>query len=1036
MSISTKVVNRPVLIAIIFALIAIVGIYLVPTLAIDLMPDTSQPMLNVSCAYSGASPETVESKITSVLESALNSVSGLENMTSTSSEGSCSISMEFAYGTDLEQVKNDIRDKLETVNKNLPDDASTPSIIKFDMNSQPIIQILVRGNRSAEEIRQLTEDTIQPLFEQVTGVAQVSVRGGRSKIIRVDIEQNRLEAYGLTVTGIAASLSSQNASLGGGTVTENSVNYLVRTEGEFSTLDDISGTVIATVNGAQIRLSDIGVVKEGYEDASSYARINGEEGVYLSIQKQSGTNTVSVANAIYKKVKQSKKSVPADIDLEIIQDSSEQIRDTLSNLIESFIYGGILALLILFIFLRNIKSTLIMGISIPFSVLVTLLCMYFMGITLNMMTLTGLILGVGMVVDASIVMLENIYVYRERGTKPKIAAILGSHEMIAAITSSTLTSICVFIPIFFFKSQLGMLGELFQELILTVGISLLASLFVAIFLVPVLASKYLVFTPRKQKPLKVRWLKTLDNLVETGLNKLNDAYRAGLNVALKHRAITVLSVIFMFAGALFLVPNMNISLMPRMSDDSVTMNITMPLGTSLDETNAVILQFEQFARDEIKGAKNITATAGSGSGGGMGMMMGGRNSSSYTGSVAITMESKGKKDSDLQAQAKMRAHFKDFPSATITFGRGMMGQMTGSDIDMVMKTDDLDIGLTTANEIVGLLKRQVPEINEPSIDLTEGLPEVEIVIDRERLYAFGLNASAVANEIYANIYGVTATTFVSKGTELSVKLFLNSQDRDNVLDLEKVFVKSPSGYQLAVSNFARIVKGAGPVSVKHENQTRTIHIEASLNGNNRADKVETKIKRVIAENMVIDDSIVISYEGSWQDITAYIKLFVIIITMAILLVFGVMAGQYESFKDPFINLFTIPLMFIGVIIVYALAGQAISMFTMIGLVMLAGIVVNNGIVLVDYTNLLVNRGVPLFQACLEGGVSRLRPVLMTTLTTILGTLPMAISSGENSQMIQPIGLTIIGGLSSSTLITLFFIPVIYYIFNKKKARKA
>jgi len=1025
MSVSARIVDRPVLVAIVFALIAILGLFLLPTLAIDLMPEVSQPVLSVNCSYSGASPETMETKVTRILEGALNAVEGLKTITSTSSEGSSSISLEFEFGTDLEAAKNDIRDKLERVVRALPDDADRPTISKFDPNTQPIVQISVRGNRSAEEIKGLAENVLQPLFEQASGVAQVTVRGGRTRIIRVDLEQNRLDAYGLSITGISSTLAAQNASLGGGSVREGTLNYQVRTEGGFASLDDIADTVIATANGAQVRLRDVGAVSDGFEDPSSYARIDGKEGVYLAIQKQSGTNTVRVADAIFEKLDAASGLVPADISMKVTRDSSKQVRDTLNDLVESAAYGGILAMLILFLFLRNLKSTLIMGISIPFSILVTMLCMFFAGITLNMMTLTGLILGVGMVVDASIVMLENIYAYRDRGAKPRIAAILGSHEMIAAITSSTLTSICVFIPILFFKSRLGFFGELFEDLIFTIGIALLSSLFVAVFLVPVLASKYLIFKTRTQKPLKDPTLKAADDFIERLLGLLNAAYEKALSAALRHRLSVVALVALVFLGCVALVPLMNIQIMPRMAEDSVTLNVTLPLGTDLETTNQVILQFEVFVRNEVRGAEDVTASVGGG----------GRSRGTYSGSVSFGFADGNKSDTLERAQAKLRAHFPDFPQARFSFGRGMFRQATGSDIDLVLRVQDLDIGLSTANEIVEVLEREVPDVMDWEIGLTEGLPEAVVVIDRERLYALGLNARAVANEIYASVYGSTATTFTLKGEEIPVRLFLDKADRDEVLDLERLFVKNAAGQQVAVSNFARPDKGSGPVSIRHENRARVIHVEGSLDEKKRADRVEAAIKRAIAENLVIDDTVSIAYEGSWKQISENNVTFALIFAMAVILVFGVMAGQYESFKDPLINLLTIPLMFIGVILIYAISAQPVTLFNMVGLVMLAGIVVNNGIVLVDYTNLLHNRGVPLFEACLRGGVSRLRPILMTTLTTILGTLPMALSNGENAGLIKPIGLTIIGGLATSTLITLFFIPVVYYLVNGKRKRR-
>lgn len=1023
MSVTKHVVSRPVLVAVVFALLAIVGLYTLTDLAIELFPETSMPMLFVSTTYEGAGPETVEKSVTRVLEGVLTNLSGLKKMTSTSSEGSSRIELEFDYGTNLDTAVNDIRDKLDRVKNSLPDDASTPQIFRFDPNSMPIMRIAVRGNRSAEQLKAYAEDYIQPRLEQVNGVAQANVQGGRDKIIKVELSQNRLDAYGLTVTGVASVLVTQNVELGGGSITEGVKDYLIRTTGEFKSVTEIANTVITTKNGYGIKLSDVGTVSEGYEDATSMVYINGTPGVYVSIQKQSGVNTVAAADGVYKKLDEIRKTLPADISLEIISDDTTTIRSTINDLVNSALQGAMLAMAILFLFLRSIKSTLIIGISIPLSMLITLLAMKLAGITLNMMTLTGLILGVGMIVDASIVMIENIYKYRERGARPDVAAILGSHEMMSAVISSNLTTICVFIPLIFFKNRLEMLGQLFQDTIFTIFIALLSSLFVAIFLVPVLASKYLVLTTRKEHPLHNRFLQHLDRILESAIEGVEKAYQKLLAITMHHRPTVLIVVVGVLAVSIALLPRMNISFMPRFGDDSVTLRATLPVGTTLTETEKVLRQMESYARQEIQGIKSIITNVGSGG------MMG--SSSSYSGSLTIQFESAKKGiDNSESAKAKLRRHFSEFPAVSFSFSAGRAQQLQGgSDIDIVLRAMDLKTGISTAKEIIEVIKNHVSDVSEPTMDLTEGLPQVEVVIDRDRAYSFGVSIQAAAKEIEASIDGTTATVYQVNGEEYDVVVRLQESDRAQLPDLERIFVQGTSG-RIPLSNFATLKKGFGPVSIVRENQNRTIHITANITSGERADRVEEKIKTAINENMVLPDGITLSFEGAWQNIQEQGVVFILIFTMAVLLVFGVMAGQYESFKDPFINLFTIPLAIIGVVIIYLITGQALSMFTAMGLVMLAGIVVNNGIILVDYTNLLVRRGTPLTEACIQGGVSRLRPVLMTTLTTILGLIPMAFFPSENSQMVQPIGLTVIGGLSSSTFITLFVIPVIYSYFNQ------
>jgi HAE1 family hydrophobic/amphiphilic exporter-1 len=1029
MGISQKVLSRPVLGIVCFGLIAIVGLYLVSDLAIDMFPEINMPMLMVNTSYSGAGPETVEETVTRPLEAQLVNVSGLKEMTSTSSEGSSMITLEFNYGTDTEAKINDIRDRLDQVKRMLPDDAGDPSIMQFDPNSMPILRIALTGNRSQDELRSIAESLVQDSLEQIDGVASTNLMGGRERIVQVEVSQNRLEAYGLTITGIRNSLAAQNLELGAGSIEDASKNYSIRTTGTFTSVQDIAETVAARINGADIRLQDVGTVSLAYPKESSTVYINGETGVYVGVIKQSGVNSVAVADRVFAKLEDIKKTLPADVSLLITADDTNQIRGMINELVNSALQGAALAVLILFLFLRNIKSAIIIGISIPFSILVTLLVMSVTGVTLNMLTMTGLILGVGMIVDCSIVILENIFKYRERGTKPSIAAVLGSQEVLSSIVSSTLTTLCVFVPIFLFKSRLGMQGEMLQGLIFTVGIALASSLLVAIFLVPILAGKFLPLETRAQKPLKNPLLKKADDVAINLFAGLDRAYRRILSIAVSHRLVTVTLIVALFIGTVAAIPNMTIVMMPGMNEESVSLNVTLPQGTTYIDTKAVMLQLQEFAIDEIQGAKSIIVDVGS-----SGRAMGGAGTNRGSMTVSLDMDNPAS-DKSAAVRTKLLAHARDFPNASMSFNAGMGRMMAGgSDIDIALRIDEIDSGLSAANEIADLIKAHVPELSEVTVDMTEGLPQVEVVIDRTRAYNMGLSINSIANEISAAMNGTTATTFRYAGDEYDVVIQLAEADRAKLPDLERIFVASSSGTLYSLSNFASLEKGTGPVSISRENQSRIIHVTANLSSENlRADEVENKVREVLDATFIAPEGVTISYEGQWGEITDTTQTYTLIFTLAVLLVFGVMAGQYESFKDPFINLCTIPLVVIGVVLIYLITGQPLSMFTLVGVVMLAGIVVNNGIVLVDYTNLLVGRGIPVRQAVLDAGVSRLRPVLMTTLTTILGLIPMSFFPGESSTMIQPIGLTVVGGLSSSTLITLFFIPVMYSFINEGRS---
>lgn len=1026
MSLSRKTLEHPVLTLIVFFLLGFVSLFTIKNIALGLFPDVEAPFVLVMTTYSKAGPESVEKSITKPLESSLVSVNGLKNLYSQSSEGSSTIQLEFEYGTNLDNAVSDIRDKLDRVARALPDGAGSPMIFRMSGDSMPIMDIAVRGNRSVDDIKQIAEDDIVDIIEQADGVAEASVSGGRKKQVCVDLSQNRLAAYGYSVSQVAAALSKQNLELGGGTLRDGQKSYVVRTTGEFTSIDEINRTVISTINGYDVRLSDVGKAYLGFADMASEVFINGEHGVYVSVTKQSGKNTVSVANAVYKKIDQLKTTLPSDITLEIISDDTTIIRDTINTLVQSAWQGLLLAVLILFIFLQNFKSTIIISISIPLSILITLLAMSFAGLTLNMMTLTGLILGVGMIVDASIVMIDNIYSYRARGAKARIAAVLGSQEMIMSVVSGNLTTVCVFVPFLFFMKELEMIGQIFKSMIFTIVIALVSSLFVAVFLVPVLAGVFLPLSNRKEKPVKNIMLKTMYALFQKLMDKITDFYGRLLNFALNNRLITILVSISLLVISFALIPTMKVDMLSFGNDDSVTLNITMPIGTPLSETKRVTLNFEDIIRSEVKGYKTIISSIGSG---------GWRSTLSYKANIQITLpDAKHQIDNAETVKQKLRAHFEDFTQASFSFDQGFRGQIAGSDISIALRSNDLDAALEVAEKIRGVMDN-IADIGESSVDTEEGLPEVEVVIDRDRAYSFGIDVTTVADEINRAINGVTSTVYRVGGKEYNVVVMYREEDRSKVIDLEAMYVRGSKG-MIAVSNFATLRRGLGPVTIRRENQRRIINISANIISQENANVVEEKIKKGIAESLILPENVQLSYEGSWSKINSQMRVYLLIIATAIILVFGVMAATYESFKAPLINLATIPFMIIGVVFIYKIIGQAVSIMAMVGLIMLVGIVVNNGIILVDYTNLLRGRGIPLKEACYKAGTSRLRPVLMTTLTTILGMLPMCFASEGQAAMVQPIGVAVVGGLASSTFVTLLLIPVLYSLFMRDKKKSS
>ncbi len=1021
MSLSRKTLEHPVLILIVFALLGVIGIFTLSNVAIALMPEVENPSLSINTTYTNAGPESVEKTVTKVIENAVMSVNGLKNITSTSNESNSSVQLEFEYGTDLTEAMNDIRDKLDRVKRALPENASTPSIWRFTGDNGESMRILIRSNRSVDDLKAIAESNIVSILEQADGVGQAEVYGGRTAQVNVRLDQNRMAAYGFTVPTITSALSRQNMELGGGKVQEGHKNYIVRTIGEYTSLEEINDTVISVINGYAVRLKDVGEATIGYADTTQESYINGEKGVYISVTKQSDANTVTVANNVYKKIEQAEKNIPSDVTLQIIQDSTDAIRETINTLISSAWQGLILAVIILFIFLQNFKSTIIISISIPLSIIITLFAMSMFGLTLNMMTLTGLILGVGMIVDASIVMIDNIFAYRQRGAKPKISAILGSQEMLMSVISGNLTTICVFIPFVFFIKDLGFMGQMFKGAIFTIVIALVSSLLVAIFLVPVLAGKFLPLSNRKEKPVENPLLKIIYKAFETVINFFTNLYAKLLKAALNNRLITIVAAICILIISASFIPTMQINQIPAGRDDQVQLNITLGTATPFEETKEIVMAMEKYVYEECKGYKTVSTS------------IGGRNTN--RGSITIALPETAKQiDSAMDMQNKLRKHFQEFPSARFAFSEGWRGNWMGSSVDIVLLSDDLDAALNTAEAIQDVVA-QNKKVSEPSISMDKGLPQVEIVIDRERAYAMGVDVATVAREINYAINGSTACTYRSNGKDYSVVVAYRPEDRKTINDLESIFVRGNGG-MVSVANFASTKKGLGPVSIRRENQKRIIHVRASNLTEENDNVIEEEIRNAIQSSVIIPESVVVNYEGAWKDTMDQYSFYAKIAIMAILLVFGVMASTYESFKAPLINLATMPFILIGVILIHKILGEALSFMSAIGIIMLIGIVVNNGIILVDYTNILVGRGLELKEACFQSGKSRFRPVLMTTLTTILGMLPMCFATNGQASMVRPIAIAVVGGLISSTFVTLLIIPVLYSLVMRKRGKRS
>ncbi len=1023
-----NLIQRPLTVLTVFVLLTLLGLFMVSTLPVDLFPDTDMPVVFTRTSYSGAGAEEVESELTDVLEAQFFTLEGLESMTSTSTEGSSSILLEFEYGTDLEAIKNDMRDKIDRIANSLPDDADEPIMMEFDPNSQPILSISVQGDRTIEEIYDIAEEVIQPKLEQVPNVSNVEITGGRDRIISVSIAKNRLDAFGLSMTSVGSALSTQNLTLGAGSAETGGIEYQIRASGTYDSIEQIGDTLITSVTSDgekhKVYLRDIADISFASEDESSRVYLDGLPSIQVQAYKKTGTNTVEVASDLKAALEEIATELPDGVSTLITSDESSTISDSLSSVMSSAMLGILSAVFILLIFLRQIKSTLIIAITIPVSILITVMGMSLGGLTFNLVALTGLTLGVGMIVDNSIVIIENIFSHRERGERLLAAGLFGTKEMITAITASTLTTISVFLPIVLFKNDLGFMGTIFGSMAFTVIMSLTSSLFVAVLLVPVLATHYLSIHIRSEKPVRNGFLKVLDGAIEAVLSRITRQYRGILSWTLKNRLVTAGAFLVLLTLALLQIPNLGLSLQPSGMSESISLNVELPLGSSLDSTEEVLDEILAMAEKDIDGYAGISITSGS-------------NSTSYQGKLTVILPSVADRTMSTEdIKTVLRGYFSLYPDASFSFG-GRMGPMASGDINILVQGDNLDELMAYAESAKELIEEKVPNLTEVSLDMSDGLPQWEIVMDRDKIYDLGLNINSVAQEIYYQISGYTATTLTDENEDTyDVVLRLNEDDRSTLKDLESLFVLNSSGSKIPVSSFASLVQNTGPTKISHTDKERTITLSGDLAQGAKANFVESEIRDLLDSELPPDPGISLVYKGEMQDVNETGGVLLKVLAIAILLVFGVMVSQFESLRAPFIIVLAMPMLAIGVIGIFLITGLSFDMIALIGVVMLSGMVVNNGIVLVDYINLLRKRGSSLYDACLEGGVSRLRPILMTTMTTIATMVPLAFFAGEEGMQMQGLAMTVVGGLSVNTLITLVFVPVLYSLFYRKDQVKS
>lgn len=1010
-------VNRPVTILMLFIGLILIGLISFQNLGLDLLPDLSFPMSAIIVSYSGVAPQEIENMITIPLEEAVATIRGVKNINSYSREGSSVVLMEFNWGTDMDVSALNIREKIDQVKGFLPDDASDPIIIKFDPSLMPILVLgMDSEERDLEKLQEYAEDIIKPRLERLEEVASVSINGGLDREILVSIDNEKLRSSQLSFSQVTAALAGENVNLPAGTLKEGTINFLIRTLGRFESIQDIKEILIYNIRGNKIYLGDIAKVEDTFKERNSITYVNGKPGIMMSLQKESGKNTVTVAKRIFKELETIQKLLPDDISITPVFDSSDFIKKTISQVGWVALYGAVLAVFVLLFFLGNLSSTLIISFAIPISLIFTFTLLYFSNLTLNMMTLGGLALGIGMMVDNSIVVLENIFRYRELGTDIKKSACLGASEVGPAISASTFTTIAVFLPIVYVQ---GIASELFRPMGYTITFSLLTSLLVALTLVPMLSSKILRFKVKDNSQSVSK-----ENLVKNSLkqggkifNFVREEYVRLITWSLRHRGIVFILAVIIFVVSIILVPFVGTEFIPSSDQGQFNINITLPTGTNLETTREVVREVEKIV-SEIPEIKSMLTTAGEGSGG-MGFSTEGGNS----GTIMINLVDQNKRERNTaQIINELRQKIGTYPDAQINFSEQGFSFSSGSDLEVKISGDSLDELENIANRILILLA-EVEGVYDLKSSVEDVRPELHVNIDREKANLYGFTTAQIASTVHDALLGRVASIYQEKGKQIDIRIRLEEKDRNSIEEVENILISSSAGLQIPLKEIAEVTVDSGPKGIDRKNQQRVVNVSANISDRFLSKVIQDAQQQL--DKLVLPEDYRYEFVGENREMQESFLELGLALVLSIILVYMIIAAQFESLLMPLAVMFSVPFSLIGVILALLLADKSLNVLSFIGIIMLVGIVVNNSIVLIDYINKLRKKGMERKEAIILGGKTRLRPILMTMFTTVLALVPMALGVGEGSELRAPMAITIIGGLTSSTFLSLIIVPIFY-----------
>lgn len=1035
MSIYRTAVNKPVTTALVFIAFAIFGIFSFMKTSIAQLPDFDANVLLVMSSYPGASAADIETNLTKVLENGLNGVSDLKDMTSKSKENISIITLEFNYGVDIEEATNNVRDKLDMINSSLPDQASTPVIFKFSMDDMPILILSATADESLPGLDKILDDKVTTPLSRVKGVGTVSVSGAPTREIQVYCDPNKLQAYGLSIGTVSNIIAYENRNIPSGSIDIGSESFSLRIQKEFKDPSELLDVVLAYKDGNAVYLRDVATIIDGQQEKEQEAITNGRRSAQIVIQKQTGANTVDVIKGVFKEMKTIEPTLPSDIHIETVIDSSSNIINSINSLKETIIITFLVVMLVVYVFLGRWRATFIIILSIPISLMASLVYLFATGNTLNIISMSALSIAIGMVVDDSIVALENITTHIERGEKPKEAAVHGTEEVGISIIASTLTMLCVFLPLTLIS---GMSGIMFRQLGWIVSIIMIVSTCGALCLVPMLCSRMLRAGRKKNKIHDI-----LFTPIDKGLNAISDGYAWVINWAVRNRKTVIFGAFGIFMAVLLLLgPSIKTEYFPHADQGRLTVSIELNAGTSQEVTGEFARNFYNRICEEIPEIKICSYTFGQADTDNAFASM--QTNGSNIISMNINLGSmEDRKRSSSEIADIVRADLKEYPEihkGTVSEGMGGMGGAASVAVEIYgydFQTTD-----RIANELRDKMAAD-PAFAQVTLSRDQYTPEYQVDFDRVKLAANGLNSTTAAAAVSAAMSGSVGSYYREDGEEYSIRVRYAKDYRTSVEDIENIIIYNASGNGIRIKDLGRVIETEVPPTIERKNRQRMITVTGVIEGSHAMSDGITAAQQIIKDTDIPSElSAVIA--GDYEDQQDMFKDLITLMVLIIILVYMVMASQFESFMSPFVIMFSVPFAFVGVILGLWLTNTALGVMAMIGILILIGIVVKNGIVLIDYLILLRERGMGILDAAVAAARSRLRPILMTTLTTVLGMIPMAAGTGEGSEMWKSLGITVAWGLSISTVVTLILIPTIYCVFatrqekrkQKKLAKKA